>query len=55
MNKLKEKLTDNSITTEEKNTVFEELKLLNKNSSKEETIELKIKVLWMLKLQILIE
>lgn len=43
MNKLKEKLTDNSITTEEKNTVFEELKLLNNRASKEETLEVKIK------------
>ena len=34
-----------AINTEEKNSVFEELKLLNKNSSKEETIELKIKEL----------
>ncbi|UKI26362.1 MAG: hypothetical protein L6V91_06015 [Bacilli bacterium] len=35
INKLKrEKLTDNSITTEEKNTVFEELKLLNNRASK---------------------
>lgn len=43
INKLKEKLTDNSITTEEKNTVFEELKLLNNRASKEETLEVKIK------------
>lgn len=43
INKLKEKLTDNSITTEEKNTVFEELKILNKKASKEETLEVKIK------------
>lgn len=43
MNKLKEKLTGNSITTEEKNTVFEELKLLNNRASKEETLEVKIK------------
>ena len=34
INKLKEKLNDNSITTEEKNTVFEELKLLNNRASK---------------------
>ena len=43
INKLKEKLTDSSITTEEKNTVFEELKLLNNRASKEETLEVKIK------------
>ena len=43
INKLKEKLTNNSITTEEKNTVFEELKLLNNRASKEETLEVKIK------------
>ena len=36
MNSLKEKLT-NSTSTEEKNYVFEELKKLNNNSSKEET------------------
>ena len=42
INKLKEKLTDTSISTDEKNTVFEELKLINKNSSKEETLEVKI-------------
>lgn len=45
INKLKEKLTDTSISTDEKNTVFEELKLINKNSSKEETLEVKIKEL----------
>ena len=43
MNTLKEKLTDSEISTEEKNSVFEELKLINKNSSKEETLEAKIK------------
>ena len=43
INKLKEKLTDKEISVEEKNTVFEELKLINKNSSKEETLEVKIK------------
>ena len=43
--KVEEKLTSTDISTEEKNSVFEELKLLNKNSSKEETIELKIKEL----------
>lgn len=43
INSLKEKLTSTDISTEEKNGVFEELKLLNKNSSKEETLEVKIK------------
>ena len=43
MNKLKEKLTNKEINNEEKNLAFEELKLLNKNSSKEETLENKIK------------
>lgn len=43
MNNLKDKLTNSEISTEEKNTVFEELKLINKNSSKEETLEVKIK------------
>lgn len=43
INELKEKLTSNEISTEEKNLVFEELKSINKNSSLEETIESKIK------------
>ena len=43
INSLKEKLTDTEVSTEEKNSVFEELKLINKNSSKEETLEVKIK------------
>lgn len=43
MNELKEKITDVDASTEEKNTAFEELKLMNKNSSKEETLETKIK------------
>ena len=43
INKLKEKLTNTEISVEEKNLVFEELKAINKNSSKEETIESKIK------------
>ena len=43
MNDLKEKLTNSDISSEEKNTFFEELKVLNKNSSKEETLENKIK------------
>ena len=42
INSLKEKLTDKSVSTEDKNNYFEELKLINKNSSKEETIETKI-------------
>lgn len=45
INNLKEKLTDTSVSTEDKNTYFEELKLINKNSSKEETIETKVKEL----------
>ena len=40
---VKEKITDKSVSIEEKNNYFEELKLINKNSSKEETIETKIK------------
>lgn len=43
MNSLKEKLTDSNTSTEEKNSVFEELKKINKNSSKEETLENKVK------------
>lgn len=43
MNTLKEKLTDSEVSAEEKNAVFEELKSINKNSSKEETLEAKIK------------
>ena len=43
INSLKEKLTDKSVSTEDKNNYFEELKLINKNSFKEETIETKIK------------
>lgn len=43
INELKEKLTNQEITVEEKNLVFEELKSINKNSSLEETIESKIK------------
>ena len=43
MNELKEKITDVDASNEEKNTAFEELKLMNKNSSKEETLETKIK------------
>ena len=36
-------LTNKEISSEEKNLAFEELRLLNKNSSVEETIENKIK------------
>ena len=43
INSLKEKLTNKETSNEEKNSVFEELKLINKNSSKEETLESKIK------------
>jgi len=43
INELKDKLTNMEISTEEKNLAFEELKLINKNSSLEETIESKIK------------
>lgn len=43
INSLKDKLTNSEISTEEKNSVFEELKQINKNSSKEETLESKIK------------
>ena len=43
INGLKEKLTNSEVSTKEKNEVFEELKLINKNSSKEETLESKIK------------
>lgn len=43
INSLKEKLTNSETSTEEKNSVFEELKLINKNSSKEETLQVKIK------------
>ena len=45
INELKGKLTNKEISTDEKNSVFEELKLINKNSSKEETLETKIKEL----------
>lgn len=43
INTLKEKLTNSEVGAEEKNAVFEELKLINMNSSKEETLESKIK------------
>ena len=40
---LKEKITSSEVSTNDKNTYFEELKIINKNSSKEETLESKIK------------
>lgn len=43
INSLKDKLTSSEVSAEEKNSVFEELKQINKNSSKEETLEAKIK------------
>lgn len=43
INTLKEKLTNSEISMDDKNTAFEELKLINKNSSMEETIESNIK------------
>lgn len=43
INELKEKLTNKDISVSEKNSVFEELRTINKNSSLEETIESKIK------------
>jgi len=45
INTLKEKLTNSEVSMEDKNLAFEELKLINKNSSKEETLEVKIKEL----------
>lgn len=42
---LKSKLTRKDISSDEKNSLFDELKLINKNSSKEETLENKIKEL----------
>ena len=43
INTLKEKLTNSEVSIDDKNAAFEELKLINKNSSIEETIELNIK------------
>ena len=40
---LQEKLTDLTISTEEKNKVYEQLKAINENSGKQEKIENKIK------------
>lgn len=45
INGLKEKLTDAEVSIDDKNAIFEELKLINKNSSVEETIESDIKEL----------
>ncbi len=42
---LKSKLTRKDISSDEKNNLFDELKLINKTSSKEETLENKIKEL----------
>lgn len=43
INELKGKITDSEASVDDKNKAFEELKLINKNSSKEETIEEEIK------------
>jgi len=43
INDIKSKLTSKDISSDEKNVLFEELKSLNRNSSKEETLESKIK------------
>ena len=43
INTLKEKLTNSQVSIDDKNAAFEELKLINKNSSIEETIESDIK------------
>ena len=40
---LKEKLTNSEVSVDDKNAAFEKLKLINKNSSKEETLESSIK------------
>lgn len=45
INTLKEKLTNSEVSIGDKNAAFEELKLINKNSSMEETIESDIKQL----------
>lgn len=45
INNLKEKLTNSEVSVEDKNKAFEQLKLINKNSSIEETIESSIKEL----------
>lgn len=43
INKLKEKISNNETTTEDKNKAFDTLKLLNQISSKEELLEEKVK------------
>ena len=45
INSIKSKLTSKDISPDEKSILFDELKLLNKNSSMEETLESKIKEL----------
>ena len=42
LNELQEKLTDSSTSTEEKNSVYEQIKTINTNNGIEETIEKKI-------------
>ena len=42
---LKDKLTNSEVSVDDKNAAFEQLKLINKNSSKEETLEANIKEL----------
>ena len=43
INDLKRKITSKDISSDEKNALFDELKLINRNSSREETLENKIK------------
>lgn len=43
INKLKNKISDNTITTDARNEAFDALKLLNQISSKEELLEEKVK------------
>lgn len=43
ISELQEKLTDLTISTEEKNKVYEQIKTINENSGKSEKIEAKIK------------
>ena len=43
ISELKKTLTDSNVSVEDKNAAFDKLKTINKNSSKEETIEAKIK------------
>ena len=45
INTLKEQLTNSEVSIDDKNKAFEELKLINKNSSMEETIEASVKEL----------